>query len=186
MTCFIRSAFGLAGLFALALAASAHAQSQPCQRSNDPTDFDNEVRQTACNAPTYEIPTYQPPEAPDPPRRTVTVTPHRQDYSRFPTNSLAQFYNSLTYEEKQRVVRIAAQHGVSDENDRPMSVEDFGALTDFLDSKMDHGGFSPDDKRQFLGQLAAEAHVRGNPTIGQDFGSDGGPRYDYSVSDTPR
>jgi len=187
MTRSIRSSIGLAGLLALALTASAGAaqaqQSDPCsRRSNDPADFNDELRRD-CGPITYEVPNLDPRN-----QRTVVMTPHQADYSSFPMTSLARFFDGLSYEEKARVVRIAAQRGVTDSDNRPMSVEDFGALTDFLDSKMDHGGFSPDDKRQFLGQLAAEAHVYGNGrdrTAGQDFGG-GGPRYDYEATTPPR
>lgn len=178
MTRSIHSSIGLAGVLALVIAASAGAaQAQQCRPSNDIGDFDDELRRD-CGPVTYEADPNMDPRN----RRTVVITPHQADYSSFPMTSLARFFDGLSYEEKARVVRIAAQHGVRDGDDRPMSVEDFGALTDFLDSKLDRE-VSPDEKRQFLGQLAAEAHVYGNgrdQTAGQDFGG-GGPRYDYEV-----
>ena len=115
------------------------------------------------------------------------MTPHQQDYSRFPISSVATFFNGLNYEERERVVRVAARHGLTDADNRAMSVEDFGALTGFLDMKMSEGGYSPADKARFLGQLAAEAHVYSGSraaAVGQDFG-DGGPRYDYTMRETP-
>jgi len=187
MTRSTRSSIGLAGLLALALAASAGAaqaqQSQPCTPSNDIGDFDDELRRD-CGPVTYEA---DPNMDPRNHQRTVVMTPHQADYSSFPMTSLARFFDGLSYQEKLRVVQIAGQHGVSDGDNRPLSVEDFGAMTDFLDNKLDRE-FSPNEKRQFLGQLAADARVYGNGrdrTAGQDFGG-GGPRYDYEVALPPR
>lgn len=188
----------LGALIALAFAASAGAalaQSQPPCKSEDPADFDYEVRLSNCRdtATIYEYDYEAHRENPNAPAvstpRTVVVTPHHEDYSNFRMSSMRQFYNGLNYEERQRVVQIAAQHGFTGGDDQPLSVEEFGSLTEFIDRRMDDGGFSQSDKQAFLGELAAKAHVYGNlrrdPTAGQDFG-DGGPRYDYSYQDAPK
>ena len=139
-TCLMATAALLGSLWPLAAFAQQYG-------SNDPTDFDNELRTQQGNPPYIPDNLNEPPQTPvqppSPPAAPRYVPPNASD-----------FFSSLTNEQQVRFMNWA-----SSQDGQPVTGGYMAALMDMMDAEFERQHLTPEQRSKVLRSIAAEAGV---------------------------